>query len=111
MKTVNIEEGMPLVRQALLQLDRELAVAVQEGYRFVKFIHGYGSSGQGGDIRIAVQKQLREGVSTSKIRGCIFGENWTISDEQTWNLIKSHPSLKQDRDLGRKNAGITIVVL
>ncbi len=111
MKTVNLEEGMPLVRQALLHLDRELAIAVQEGYRFVKFIHGYGSTGHGGDIRIAVQKQLRESVATGTLRACIFGENWMISDEQAWRLIKAHPGLKQDRDLGRKNAGITIVVL
>lgn len=111
MKTVNLEEGMPLVRKALLNLDRELGVAIQEGYRFIKFIHGYGSRGQGGDIRIAVQKELRQSVVAGKLRECIFGEDWTISNEKTWCIIKSHPSLKQDRDLGRKNAGITIVVL
>jgi hypothetical protein len=111
MKTVNLEEGMPLVRQALLRLDRELAIATQQRNQFVKFVHGYGSSGVGGDIRVAVQKSLSESVVAGTIRACIFGEDWSISDDQTWRLLTSHPHLKQDRDLGRRNFGITIVVL
>ncbi|MDP9158952.1 MAG: hypothetical protein M3O09_01820 [Acidobacteriota bacterium] len=110
-KIVNLEEGMPLVREALLRLDRELAIATQHHNHFVKFVHGYGSSGVGGDIRIAVQKSLRESVAAGRIRACIFGEDWSISDERTWRLLTSHPDLKQDRDLGRRNLGITIVAL
>ncbi len=102
---------MPLVRQALLRLDRELAIATQQHNQFVKFVHGYGSSGAGGDIRVAVQKSLRESLAAGTIRACIYGEDWSISDEQTWRLLTSHPDLKQDRDLGRRNLGITIVAL
>jgi hypothetical protein len=41
----------------------------------------------------------------------IFGEDWRISYEATWALLKQFPALKQDSDLGRKNLGITVVLL
>jgi hypothetical protein len=110
-KTVNLKTGMPLVHQAMQHLDRALAVARQEKCTLLKLIHGYGSSGAGGDIRIAAQKHLAELVGRSQIRGCIFGENWTKSDEQAWALLNAHPELKEDPDLGRRNRGITIVLL
>jgi hypothetical protein len=109
--TINLEAGMPLVRDALYQLERELATAKQQHCTMLKLIHGYGSSGAGGDIRIAVQKRLRELEDQGAIRGCIFGENWSASDSQTWSLLKLHSALKHDPDLGRGNRGITIVLL
>jgi hypothetical protein len=111
MKTVNLKEGMPLVQEALLQMDRALAVARKEGYGLVKLVHGYGSTGAGGEIRIAVQKRLREMSENGQIRTCIYGENWSKTDEQAWRLLTSKPELKQDSDLGRRNRGITIVEL
>jgi hypothetical protein len=102
---------MPLVHQALQRLERELAVARQEKAALLKLIHGYGSSGAGGDIRIAVQNRLLEMTQNGQIRGCIFGENWTKSNEASWKLVQSHPELKSDSDLGRGNRGITIVIL
>jgi hypothetical protein len=110
-RTVNLEAGMPLVREALAQLDRELTLARQQRCTFVKLIHGYGSSGTGGDIRIAIQKRLRELQDQGAIRACIFGEDWSTSDAQTWTLLKSQPTLKTDSDLGKRNPGITVVVL
>lgn len=111
MKTVNLKEGMPLVNQALMQMDRELALARADGCDFVKLIHGYGSTGTGGEIRIAVQKRLREMSERGQIRGFIFGENWAKSDEQAWRIVSTRQELKQDRDLGKGNRGITIVEL
>ena len=110
-RTVNLEAGMPLVREALAQLDREVTLARQQRCAFVKFIHGYGSTGAGGDIRIAIQKRLRELQDQGAIRACIFGEDWSASDAQTWTLLKSQPNLKADSDLGKRNLGITIVIL
>jgi hypothetical protein len=110
-KTVNLKTGMPPVHQAVQHLDRELAVARQEKCKLLKLVHGYGSSGEGGDIRIAAQKRLVEMTSRGEIRGCIFGEDWTKSNEQAWALLKANPELKQDQDLGRRNLGITIVML
>jgi hypothetical protein len=102
---------MPPVHEALQRLERELALARQEKTPLLKLIHGYGSTGAGGDIRIAVQKRLHELAQGGQIRACIFGENWSRSDEQTWRLLQAQPALKTDSDLGRGNRGITIVVL
>jgi len=111
MKLVNLELGMPTVHQALVRLSAELDAARREGCKMLKLVHGYGSSGAGGDIRIAVQKRLYEMAQSGQIRACIYGENWSKADDQTWKLLASHPELKQDPDLGRRNRGITIVLL
>lgn len=102
---------MPLVREALQRLERELAQARQEKVQVLKLVHGYGSTGTGGEIRIAVQKKLVELVGSGEIRGCIFGENWSKSDETAWKLVQGHADLKSDPDLGRNNRGITIVLV
>jgi hypothetical protein len=102
---------MPLVAEALQRLERELAIARQEKAKLLKLVHGYGSTGAGGDIRIAVQKRLLELTQNGLIRGCIFGENWSKTDEQTWKLLQAHAELKSDSDLGRHNRGISIVLL
>lgn len=108
---INLEAGMPLVHEAISRLERELVLARQHRHTILKLIHGYGSSGAGGDLRIAIQKRLWELREQGSIRACIFGEDWSASDATTWSLLKLHPEWKADRDLGRRNAGITIVVL
>lgn len=102
---------MPLVAEALQRLETELAAAAQKKITVLKLIHGYGSTGAGGDIRIAVQKRLRELAQSGNIRGCIFGEDWSKSNEEAWRLLQSRSELKADSDLGRRNQGITIVLL
>jgi len=108
---VDLEAGRPPVHQALALLERELAHAKRHGYTLLKLIHGYGSSGTGGDIRIAVQRHLRELERNGGIQLCIFGEDWGSSDTNVWNLLKTYPALKNDPDLGRHNRGITVVLL
>jgi hypothetical protein len=110
MKTVNLKSDMPSVQEALQRLEREIALARREQCSLLKIVHGYGSTGQGGDIRIAVQRRLYELAESGQIRACIFGENWAKSDEATWRLLKANSDLKNDSDLGRGNHGITIVV-
>ena len=110
-KTVNLKSDMPQVHEALQRLDRELTLARNQGVKLLKVIHGYGSTGAGGDIRIAVQKSLHEAAQRGEIAACIFGENWSKSDDQTWRILQSRPELKSDPDLGRRNQGITIVLL
>jgi hypothetical protein len=110
-KLVNLEDGMPTVHEALVRFNFELDNARHEGRSLLKLIHGYGSSGTGGEIRLAVQSRLIELHRTGQVRAVIYGEDWSKSDSKTWELLIARPELKQDSDLGRKNAGITIVVL
>ena len=109
-KVVNLEECMPTVEQARLRMEHELHAARQAGYRAVKLIHGYGSSGVGGALRMELQRQLRLAVRNGAIGALIAGEDWRIADETTWALLKRFPEWKQDADLGRDNRGISIVV-
>jgi hypothetical protein len=110
-KTVNLKSDMPSVQEALQRLDREIALARHGSAVLLKIIHGYGSSGAGGDIRISVQRRLHELAEGGQIRGCIFGENWSKSDDATWRLLQANSALKSDADLGRRNLGISIVLL
>ena len=111
LKIVNLELNRPAVPMALSLLEDALRIARSEKYVAVKLIHGYGSSGVGGDIRIAVQKTLAQKANARELRAFIPGEDWRISNEFSWDLLKRCPDLKQDSDLGRANRGITIVVL
>ena len=109
-KAVDLKSDRPQVYEALQRLERELARARKENRPLLKLIHGYGSTGAGGDIRLAVQKRLLEMNQNGQIRSCIFGENWSKSDDQTWQLLQTNPDLKHDPDLGRRNRGITVVL-
>jgi hypothetical protein len=110
-KVVNLEEGMPTVEQARLRMEHELHAARGGGYTAIKLIHGYGSSGAGGALRAELQKTLLQAARNGTIRSFIPGEDWRISHETTWELLKRFPEWKQDSDMGRKNRGISVVVL
>jgi hypothetical protein len=110
-KIVNLEEDRPTVNRMRLRLDRALALARSEGTAVLKLIHGYGSSGVGGALRLAVHSSLLSYKDSGLIRDFIDGEEFRVSNEATWALLKRMPELKQDRDLGRANKGITVVVM
>ncbi len=111
MKTIILKEGMPSVEEARSRLQTELRSARQMGVKILKLVHGYGSSGVGGDLRISLQATLRQMTERHEISDCIYGENWRTSDERSWGLLKRMPELKNDSDLGKGNKGVTIVIL
>jgi len=102
---------MPSVEEARTRLRAELRSARQSGVKVLKLIHGYGSTGVGGDLRIALQATLRQLAQDHEIGDCIYGENWRTSDEHSWELLKRMPELKNDSDLGKGNKGVTLVIL
>jgi hypothetical protein len=107
----NLEAGRPTAHEALLRLDFALAHARRAGMPAIKIIHGYGSSGTGGVLRDAIQAALRRMAADGKIQAFVAGEDWRISDEAAWRIQKLVPELKHDRDLGRANKGISIILL
>jgi hypothetical protein len=111
MKTIIVKEGMPSVEEARARLLSELRSARQTGVKILKLVHGYGSSGLGGDLRISLQSTLRQMCERQEINDCIYGENWRASDERSWEVLKRMPELKTDSDLGKGNKGVTIVIL
>ena len=98
------------MEKARLRMQHELHTARRQGYAAVKLIHGYGSSGVGGALRTELQKELRAAARSGAVHACIAGEDWRVSDETTWELLKKFPEWKQDSDLGKNNRGISIVV-
>jgi hypothetical protein len=107
----NLEVGRPARNEALLRLDFELRRARQANALVVKLIHGYGSSGVGGVLREVIQDALRQKQRQGTIRAFVAGEDWRISNEIAWEIQKVVPELKRDRDLGRANRGISMVLL
>ncbi|MGA3125201.1 MAG: hypothetical protein ABSD13_00675 [Candidatus Korobacteraceae bacterium] len=110
-RIVNLEEGRPTVNAALLRLDHALSGARADGVLLLKLIHGYGSSGVGGRLREEIWKALDRLKRDGVISGFIPGEDFRLSDEATWALVKRDKAIKEDRDFGRGNRGITMVVL
>src|ERR1035437_4246606 len=108
-KIINREDGFPTVEQARQKMLRELEFARRSGQKAVKLIHGCGSSGVGGEIRLAIGRQAQEMLRRGELSRVIYGEDWSIADSTAWSLIKQYPALKNDADLGRKNRGITLV--
>jgi hypothetical protein len=111
LKCVNLEASLPSVIQARARLLSELEEARRAGFHILKVIHGYGSTGVGGDLRISLQSTLRQMLERHEIRNCIYGEDWRKSNDCAWELVKRYPELKDETDFGRGNRGITIVVL
>lgn len=108
MQVINLEAGMPTVPQALSRLADALRSAGHRPGSALKIIHGWGSTGVGGALRLAVQRELAQAAARGELRAFIAGEDWRISNQDAWDLLQQHPQLKQDSDLGRGNKGISI---
>lgn len=111
MMMVNLEENMPTVEQAERRLIGELGRARASGAKAVKLIHGYGSTGVGGKLRSSIRQFLGAKKRRNTIKAFVPGEEWDIFNEESRRLLEACPDLSRDRDLGRGNPGITIVLL
>jgi len=105
--TVNIKENTPTVEEALRNADRLISQSKMNGIKVLKIIHGYGSTGVGGAIRIAVRQKLRK-LNYGKM---IVGEEFTTMDQNTQILLNQFPDLKSDSDLNNNNLGVTFFIL
>ena len=102
---------MPLVDEAIRHLKLEIQYSRRSGVTVLKIIHGYGSSGAGGKIRVGARRFL-DGLSNRKeIRCYIPGEQFSIFDENTRQAFLVCGDLRKERDLDRHNNGVTFIVL
>ena len=60
---LNLEYDSPTIAEALLKMKNALMTYKGQGYKAVIVIHGYGSTGVGGGIKVAVRKCLGENAS------------------------------------------------
>ena len=110
-KQVNLEQGMPTWEQAERKLLGEITLAKKTGIRVLKIIHGYGSTGVGGKLRVETRKLLVERKRRSLIKDFVPGEEWSKYLPTTKDLLNRYPKLKNDSDLNHQNEGITIVII
>lgn len=110
-KTVNIEQGMPFVDEAIRRLTYEIATAKREKYTAMKIIHGYGSSGTGGRLRIEIRKYLIGQKNKGAIKDFIAGEDFSIFNMAAIRVMDGCEALRKDSDLNRSNNGITMISL
>lgn len=108
-RLINLEDGRPTVKQAMDRLALELRLAKRQKVKVLKLIHGFGSTGNGGKIRVAVRRELEEQLKRGTIGLVIPGEKWTIFEEDTRTLLQLCPELRKDADIDRHNNGITMV--
>ena len=111
LREINLEDGRPAVSDALKRMKQEIQISKKRGYCAVKLIHGFGSTGKGGKIRIAVRKELSAMQSKGEIGIVVHGEKLTVFDEDTRVLLSQCPDLRRDSDIERCNSGITVVGL
>jgi len=111
LREVNIKSDMPTAGDAVKRVTYNLRSGKALGFAAVKIIHGYGSTGKGGRIRIEVRRYLGEQKRKGLIRDFIPGEDFSIFDEATRRAFELCGDLRRDSDLERHNNGITIVLL
>lgn len=110
-KTVNLEEGRPLVEQALNRMSEVLEDGARNGVTVVTLIHGYGSSGKGGAIRSESRKWLAFMKSKRQIADFIPGEEFTKRSGKVKSLLRRYPQLSSNHNLNKSNRGITLVFI
>lgn len=110
-KTVNLEDGRPTVELALHRMTELLEDGARNGVTAVTLIHGYGSSGKGGVIRWESRKMLAFMKSKGRIADFIPGEDFTRRSGRVKSLLRRYPQLSSDKNLNKRNRGITLVII
>ena len=111
-KEINIKEDFPPVDVAVASVEREIEVNKQFGESVIKIVHGYGSHGVGGAIRVALRERLVELKRKRKIIDYIIGERFTtttVSNLKVSDKIKEQ--LRLDYSINSFNSGITIIII
>lgn len=109
--TVNLEQGMPFVQSALNHLQVAIREAKSGRVQVLTIIHGYGSSGKGGAIRKECRKTLDYMCSRGQLNSYVPGEDFHKHNGVVKDLLNRYPQLRLNKNLNRRNQGITVVVL
>lgn len=107
-KEVNLEKGNPTVPVAMQKLVNDLSTAKRTGYKAVVVVHGYGSSGVGGALKIASRSKLKEASLVGIVRAFVGGEDWLNNKKE---FIEVCPQLRDFSTYVEGNRGLTVVLL
>lgn len=110
-RVVNIKEDNPNSDYAMYLLDEEIKYSKATGNRVIIVIHGYGSHGVGGVIKMAIKEYLPRLKKNKVIVDYVFGENWGDTNE-TKNLIcRISPDVIVNEHLLSPNSGISVILV
>lgn len=111
LRKVNIKIGLPAIETARSRLISALYGAKADGVTVLKIVHGWGSSGSGGDIRFMVREYLEREKYGPLFKEYILGEDFSSNSAAALKIVERYTVLKKDADWKRKNKGITLVIL
>ncbi len=110
-RTFNVEAGLPTLDDARRLVIAQIKQAKRDGARVLKVIHGYGSSGKGGALCVGLRKSFGLRKMEGVIKHFIEGEDFSIFNPTTLDLLEAVPEVRGDPDLGTTNEGVTILWL
>ena len=110
---VDVESAHLSVDEALAKVETE--VEILQGLKGevggLKIVHGYGSSGTGGEIKRALPGLLKRLKNQRKIKDFFYNESLARGGKDFEKYAKIYPNLMVDGDLKNLNFGVTIVFL
>lgn len=109
LKSFDIHHGKPTVTNALSYLETVLFLNEKREI-MIKIIHGYGSTGVGGKIKIALRQKLMEYQKSGRIHSFIPGEAFAIPLGYDELIHQFKKYLQNDPDFKKANDGITYVI-
>jgi hypothetical protein len=110
-KRVDIKEGMPPVDVAMFYLESEISRSKIEGFKVLIVVHGYGSNGKGGTIKIAVREYVKQAKRKGIIVDYVPGEGWSSNKVLKMGLLEDAPELLLNLEGESYNLGVTLIIL
>jgi len=107
-KEINLEYGSPTVDIAVRNMVNQLSTCKGQGFKAVILVHGYGSSGVGGGIKVGVRNKLKEPSLSGIVRAYCGGELW---HERKREMISICQNLSDFSRRIEGNQGVTVVIL
>ena len=108
-KEINLEEGRPTVAEAMSHLKMSMTLCKQSKAGCLAVIHGYGSSGSGGVIRVKARQWLNAQVRNGTIKAVINGEDFDVLNFKALELKCKYGEL--EKLLKVCNHGMTVIEL
>lgn len=109
--TIDIKSEKQTVNEAIAQFLVEVEAYKKGGYKVMKVIHGYGSHGVGGAIRLAFLKKCQDLKNRKIIEDFTCCDKWTDKNTVKKIAINYCPDLLADSELYHINSGCSIVIL
>ncbi len=102
---------MPTCEESYRRLSYAINKARADNVKVLKIIHGYGSTGKGGELRYCLRERFQAMTWQRRILDFLPGEDLSRSNSKGIKFLKKYPKLVNDSDFNRGNKGITFIVL